>query len=82
MSNRTRKTANLISQLSYNFLEIVTDKSKSEYGQLKFTKISETEPVNIDISDKDVYSDYVGFGTFFINSDGFLVSNINLSGMV
>ena len=82
MSNRTRKTSNLISQLSYNYLEIVTDKSKPEYGQLKFTKISETEPVNINISDIDVYSDYVGFGTFSINSDGFLVSNIDLSGMV
>jgi len=82
MSNRTRKTSNLISKLSYNYLEIVTDKSKPEYGQLKFTQISETEPVTINISDIDVYSDYVGVGTFFINSNGFLVSSIDLRGNV
>lgn len=79
MSNRTRKSSNLISQLSYNYLSIVTDKSNSEYGQLKLTSIKESETATINISDLDVYSDYVGFGTFFINNDGFLVSKIDLS---
>lgn len=79
MSDRTRKSSNLISQLSYNYLSIVTDKSDPKYGQLKLTTIKESETATINISDLDVYSDYVGFGTFFIDNNGFLVSKIDLS---
>jgi hypothetical protein len=78
MTNRTRKSSNLISQLSYNYLTIVTDKNNPEYGTLKLTAIDESVTGSINIADLDIYSDYIGFGTFFIDNDGFLVSNIDL----
>lgn len=78
MSNNTRKTGNLISELSYNYLYVNTDKNDPQYGTLKLTSITENHTDPINIASLDVYSDYIGFGTFFVNSDGFLVSVLNL----